>query len=52
MSKSSANRPAFSHLVSRLDSEFSFSGDDDDDIVKPDAIHKAVALEPWYKVRL
>ena len=40
------------HLMSRMDSDVSFKNDDDDDIVvKPDAIHRSVSREAWYKVR-
>jgi hypothetical protein len=42
-----------SHMLSRLNSDFSFNNDDLDleaHLFKPDAIHRSVSREAWYKV--
>ena len=45
------NKPHLSHLMSRMDSDLSFNNDDvDEQALKPDAIHRSVSREAWYKV--
>ena len=47
------NKAHLSHLMSRMDSDLSFNNDDvDEQALKPDAIHRSVSREAWYKVRL